>query len=105
MFCNDGGVTAVIVGRVVEPPTLLKFPQRFDSMVGNNKQISVFVYVLQDLSEHFVEGAVLGRECIDTNTIHRWVIASIVGLNRIKPVSNAILAGLNKHREVGAMMA
>jgi len=50
---------------VVQAPTFFKLPQRLDSVVRNDEQIGVSVYVLQDLSENLVKGAVLVRECSD----------------------------------------
>jgi hypothetical protein len=85
--------------------TLLKFPQRLDSVVGNDEQVGVFVYVLQDLSEHLVKGTVLVRERLHTNAVYQGVVTCVVRLNGIKPMPNAVLAGLNEHGEVGSMVA
>ena len=68
---------------MVESPTLFKFSQRLDSMVGNNEKVGILVNVLQDLSEHLVKRAVLVRERIQTNAVQRRVVAYIVRLNGI----------------------
>jgi hypothetical protein len=51
----------------------------------NSEQIGVCVYVLQDLSENLIKGAVLVRERIHTNAVELGVVAYVVGLNGIQP--------------------
>src|SRR5467141_861664 len=90
---------------MVQAPTLFKFPQRLDSMVGNNEKVGILVNILQDLSEHLVKRTVLVRERIHTNAVQRRVVACVVGLNGIEPMPDAVLAGLNEHGEVSPMVA
>src|SRR6267378_3249258 len=52
VFSNNRRVPAVVVAQKAAPEGFLKFPQRFDSMIGDDEQISVRVYVLQDCSEY-----------------------------------------------------
>ena len=73
----------MIVGRVVPAATLFKLPQRLDSVVRNDEQVGVFVYVLQNLSKNLVKGAVLVGERIHTNALQLGVVAYVVGLNGI----------------------
>ena len=97
VFGNNGRRPSVIH---VHVRIFLEFTDRLDPIVRGDKQIGVFVDVVENHPpQHFVEAPLLIGEGIYGHRIDLWVVTYVVRLDRIKPVTYTILAGPHKRGE------
>src|SRR6266404_2547242 len=82
---------------------LFKLAQRFDAVVRDDHNIRIFIRMLQDGAEHFVEGDILIREGILANAVDAGVVSHIEWRDGVKPMARAVFAGLREEREIRRM--
>src|ERR1041384_5848103 len=76
-----------------------KLAQGLNSVIGDDDHVCTVVQVLQNGSQHFIEGNVLIGESIHPHVVYFGVVASVEGTNRIQPVAGTVLARLNEKGE------